>query len=69
VFVAWKSGAQTKVSAAIASIIGPSNVTPIPRTPQPQNGAQALQQSPAASNLATLFPPAIFGSGFGDLDS
>ena len=69
-FALWQiAGKQSGASGGLLSLIGPATVTPIPRTPQPQNGAQALQQSPAPSNLATLFPPSVFGSGFGDLDT
>jgi hypothetical protein len=68
-FVVWRLVGQSTAVSSVLNLVGPATVTPVPRTPQPQNGAQALQQSPAPSNLATLFPPAVFGSGFGDLDS
>ena len=48
-------------SKGVLAFLGLTTPTATPRSPQPQNGAQSLQQSPAASNLATLFPPDVFG--------
>ena len=65
-FVAWQlTGSKATTAGSkggIVSFLGLPTITPIPgATPQPQNGAQALQQS-GSSNLATLFPPDVFGA-------
>jgi hypothetical protein len=65
VFVVWKMTSKTPAAAGskggVLAFLGLTTVTPVPRSAQPQNGAQSLQQSPPASNLATLFPPDVFG--------
>jgi hypothetical protein len=65
VFVVWKNTSKPATgpsgSGGVLAFLGLTTPTPTPRSPQPQNGSQSLQQSPAPSNLATLFPPDIFG--------
>lgn len=71
-FVAWKMwGSQIRKDVqGIVSFVGPTTVTPVPGTAQPTSGGQALQSADTStSNLATLFPPDIFGpDSLGGLD-
>lgn len=59
--MARKSPGGAARSDGVLAWLGLTTPTAVPRSPQPQNGAQPLQQSPAPSNLATLFPPDVFG--------
>jgi hypothetical protein len=71
-FILWR-GFGSQITSTLKQVMQPGATTAptaTPRTAQPATGSQALQQSPAPSNLSTLFPPDVFGPDFlGGLDS